>query len=115
VAVHKQRAVGVTNLPRETAVVCVIGKQVRVRLRVRQIVDRDDFERIAVTIQDRLQRLPTNASESVDPNPCGLDGTFLPSLMAETGAMTPIPTRAVAMNVVFSRSSTQGERPRWQL
>src|SRR5687768_1792046 len=54
----------------EAAVNGVVLQEVGIRLRIAQVVDRHDLQRIAVVLVDDLEDLPPNAAEPVDCDPC---------------------------------------------
>ena len=64
-AVDDERIRGRRDLTFVVAVVGVVLEEVGVHLRVGEIVHRDDLE-LRVPLEDRLQELPADASETVD-------------------------------------------------
>ena len=65
-AIDDQAALGDFDRAREAAVGAVVLEQVRVGLVVDEVVDRDDFQLVAVPLLDRLEDLPSDAAEAVD-------------------------------------------------
>ena len=67
-AVDNEVAVDHIDVARVAAVVGVVLEQVRVGLRVCQVVDRHDLEVIAMEVEHALEHLPTDSAEAVDAN-----------------------------------------------
>ena len=71
-AVDDDRRVAGTDVARVGAVGRVVLEQVRVHLRVDQVVDGHDLH-VRGTLDERLERLPTDPAEAVDTDACGHD------------------------------------------
>src|SRR3989337_447627 len=81
-AIHDDRVVRVGDGPGIGAVGRVVLEEQGVHLRVHEIVDRDDLDR-GGPLEERLERLPTDATEAVDADTGGHE-SFPPA--APTGA-----------------------------
>ncbi len=65
-AVHHDLVVAGADLTVEAPVGRVVLEQVRVRLVIREVVDRDDFQLVGMALDDGLESLATDAAEAVD-------------------------------------------------
>src|SRR5690606_23031958 len=75
--------------PGEAAMGAVVGEQQRVRLRIGEVVDRDQLEIVVGAFEQRAGDEPPDASESVDRNlhRHGRNSCYLPSLSRILGTM----------------------------
>ncbi len=65
-AVNHQRAIHNLNRAVEAAIVAVVLQQVRHRLQVADVVERDDFQGLRMVIANGLENLAANAAETVN-------------------------------------------------
>src|SRR5439155_13288730 len=69
--IHLESAISSHDLTRKAAVIGVVLEQMRVRLRVHQIVDGRDLQRIAMPLSNRFEYLAADPAEPIDADPNG--------------------------------------------